>query len=172
MSRRHRLPQSPARAVQGYWLALPDGVELDLNVGGEHRLRDDLGARAYDVFGTANFLNFVPWAAALEYLLAQGIEAIAAHDQALVERLLAALDGSPYHLVSPREAGERAAIVVVSAGDSSRNEQIQRQLDAAGIDVALRAGNIRLSPHLYNTFTEVDLASATLLRASSTGVAR
>ena len=158
--------------VQGYWLALPDGVELDLNVEGEHRLRDDLGARAYDVFGTANFLNFVPWAAALEYLLAQGIEAIAAHDQALVERLLAALDGSPYHLVSPREAGERAAIVVVSAGDSSRNEQIQRQLDAAGIDVALRAGNIRLSPHLYNTFTEVDLASATLLRASSTGVAR
>ena len=105
-------------------------------------------------------------------MLAQGIEAIAAHDQALVERLLAALDGSPYHLVSPREAGERAAIVVVSAGDSSRNEQIQRQLDAAGIDVALRAGNIRLSPHLYNTFTEVDLASATLLRASSTGVAR
>src|SRR5207248_3560906 len=128
--------------VQAYWLALPDGVELDLNREGEHRLRDDLGARAYDVFGTANFLGFMPWSAALEYLLAQGIEAIAGHDQALVEQLIAALDGSPYHLVSPREAGERAAIVVVSAGDSSRNEQIQRQLDAAGIDVALRAGNI------------------------------
>jgi selenocysteine lyase/cysteine desulfurase len=57
------------RRVQAYWLALPDGVELDLNREGEHRLRSDLGARAYDVFGTANFLNFIPWAAALEYLL-------------------------------------------------------------------------------------------------------
>src|SRR5438477_112852 len=79
------------RPVQAYWLALPDGVELDLNREGEHRLRDDLAARAYDVFGTANFLNFIPWAAALEYLLARGIEAIAGHDQALVERLIGLL---------------------------------------------------------------------------------
>src|SRR5438874_7549273 len=87
--------------VQAYWLALPDGTELDLNAEGEHRLRDDLGARAYDVFGTANFLNYAPWAAALEYLLAQGVEAIAEHDQALVERLIGALDGSHYRFVSP-----------------------------------------------------------------------
>ena len=65
------------RPVQAYWLALPDGVPLDLNREGEYRLRDDLGARAYDVFGTANFLNFAPWAAALEYLLEQDPAAIA-----------------------------------------------------------------------------------------------
>jgi cysteine desulfurase/selenocysteine lyase len=153
------------RPVQAYWLALPDGVALDLNQEGEHRLREDLGARAYDVFGTANFLNFMPWAAAVGYLLAQGIEAIADHDRVLVERLIAALDGSGYDFVSPIEPGERAAIVVVSAGDPRRNEEINRVLAQNGIDVALRAGNIRLSPHLYNTVEEIDRAADVLVGA-------
>jgi cysteine desulfurase/selenocysteine lyase len=145
------------RLVQAYWLALPDGTELDLNLEGEHRLRDDLGARAYDVFGTANFLNFAPWAAALEYLLARGLAAIAAYDQALVERLIAALDGSGFEFVSPTEADKRAAIVVVSAGEG-RNEELYRSLERNKIDVALRAGNLRLSPHLYNTAEDIDRA--------------
>jgi cysteine desulfurase/selenocysteine lyase len=144
--------------VQAYWLALPDGVELDLNREGDIRLRDDLGARAYDVFGTANFLNFVPWSASLEYLLEQGIERVAAHDQALVERLIDALADSGFRLISPTTPAERAAIVVVSADHPAANEAIYRRLGEAGVDVALRAGNLRLSPHLYNTAEEIDRA--------------
>jgi selenocysteine lyase/cysteine desulfurase len=153
------------RPTQAYWLALPDGVALDLNAEGEHRLRDDLGPRLYDVFGTANFLNFAPWAAALEYLLAQGLPAIAGHDQALVEQLIAALEGAGYDFVSPTAAGERAAIVVLSAGDPRQNEEIHRLLAQNKIDVALRAGNLRLSPHLYNTFEEIDRAVGVLIEA-------
>jgi cysteine desulfurase / selenocysteine lyase len=149
------------RPIQAYWLALPDGTALDLNRESEHRLRDDLGARAYDVFGTANFFNFAPWAAALEYLLACGLSAIAAHDQALVERLITSLDGSGYEFVSPTERGERAAIIVLDAGEG-RNEQICRSLERNKIDVALRAGNLRLSPHLYNTPDEIDRAVSVL----------
>ena len=152
--------------VQAYWLALPDAGELDLDREGELRLRDDLGARAYDVFGTANFLNFMPWTAALEYLLAQGVDAIARHDQELVERLIASLDGGGYRFVSPTAAAERAAIVVVSAGDRRRNEELYRRLTEAGVDVALRAGNIRLSPHLYNTPADVVRAAEVLLEGS------
>ena len=153
--------------TQAYWLALPDGVELDLNREGEHRLRDGLGARAYDVFGTANFLNFMPWAAALEYLLAQGIEVIAGHDQALVEQLIASLDGSGFRFISPTAAGERAAIAVISAGEPQQNAEIHQRLDEAGIDVALRAGNLRFSPHLYNSPEQIERAVAALLRAAS-----
>jgi cysteine desulfurase / selenocysteine lyase len=151
--------------VQAYWLALPDGLDLDLNREGEHRLRDDLGARAYDVFGTANFLNFMPWAASLEYLLEQGIDAIAEHDQALVSTLVEGLDGTRYRFVSPTEPGERAAIVVVSASDERRNTELHELLGRSGVDVALRAGNLRLSPHLYNTRAEIDRVLA-LLRAA------
>jgi cysteine desulfurase / selenocysteine lyase len=149
------------RPVQAYWLALPDGVELDLNREGEHRLRD-LGARAYDVFGTANFLNFIPWAAALEYLLAQGIQAVADHDQALVEQLTRLLEDRGYRFISPTGAGQRAAIVVISAADPARNQAAYRRPTDAGVDAALRAGNIRLSPHLYNTPDQIQYAAATL----------
>jgi cysteine desulfurase / selenocysteine lyase len=156
------------RPVQAYWLALPDDVELDLNQEGEHRLRGDLGARAYDVFGTANFLNFIPWAAALEYLLAQGIQAIAAHDQALVEQLIGLLEGSGYRFISPTGADQRAAIVVVSAADPGDNEAVCQRLADAGIDAALRAGNVRLSPHLYNTSGQIEYAMAILTGATTT----
>jgi cysteine desulfurase/selenocysteine lyase len=149
--------------TQAYWLALPDGVALDLNREGEHRLRNDLGARAFDVFGTANFLNFVPWAAAVEYLLEQGLEAVAEHDQALVDRLLAGLDGGDLRVISPTEPGKRAAIVTVASADAGRNVEIHGRLSAAGIDVALRGGNLRLSPHLYNTPAEIDRALDVML---------
>jgi selenocysteine lyase/cysteine desulfurase len=154
--------------VQAYWLALPDGTELDLNREGEHRLREDLGARAFDVFGTANFLNFIPWAAALEYLLAQGIEAIADHDQALVEQLIARLQDSGYRFISPTGAGQRAAIVVISAADPADNQAAYQRLTDAGIDAALRAGNIRLSPHLYNTSGQIQYTAAILAGATTT----
>jgi cysteine desulfurase/selenocysteine lyase len=149
--------------TQAYWLALPDGVALDLDREGEHRLRDDLGARAFDVFGTANFLNFMPWAAAVEYLLEQGLDAIADHDQALVERLLEGLADSPFDVVSPTERSERAAIVTVGTGDPGRNRETHRRLDDAGIDIALRGGNLRFSPHLYNTPAEIDRALDVML---------
>ena len=124
-----------------------------------------LGARAYDVFGTANFFNFIPWAAALEDLLTQGIEAIARHDQALVEQLIGLLEDSDYRFISPTDPGQRAAIVVVSAADPRGNPAACQRLTDAGIDVALRAGNIRLSPHLYNTFDQIEFAAAILVGA-------
>jgi cysteine desulfurase/selenocysteine lyase len=157
--------------VQAYWLALPDDTPLDLNREGEHRLRSDLAARAYDVFGTANFLNFIPWAAAVEYLLAQGSERVAAYDRRLVGRLVEGLAGAGFAFISPTAPAERAAIVVVSSGDPARNEEIYRRLRDEGIDIALRAGNLRFSPHLYNTLEEIDrtvLAAEAALREHRT----
>ena len=150
------------RPVQAYWLALPDGLGLDLNEEGEHRLRHDLGSRAYDVFGSANFLNFMPWAASVEQLLEEGLDKIAAYDARLVSRLIEGLSEIGLRFVSPIDPHERAAIVVVSAQDDVENRAIYERLRAAGIDIALRAGNLRLSPHFYNTVEEVDRTIATL----------
>jgi len=153
--------------IQAYWLALPDGAALDLDREGEHRPRRGLGARAYDVFGTANFLNFMPWAAAVQYLLEQGIEQIAAHDAALASRLAAGLEASDFRVLSPTAADERSAITVISHRDASRNGQVFRTLSDSGIDAAMRGGNIRFSPHLYNTAAEIDLALETLKSGAS-----
>jgi selenocysteine lyase/cysteine desulfurase len=148
--------------AQAYWLAMPDGVTLDLDREGDVTLRNDLGARAYDVFGTANFLDVLPWSAAVAYLLDCGLDAVASHDQTLVQQLIDGLDERGFRFVSPTERRERAAIVVVTAGDEHRNAELHGRLRAEGIDVALRAGNLRFSPHVYNTAEEIERTLAAL----------
>ena len=77
---------------QAYWLAMQSGRELNLMREREITIRTDLGASAYDVFCTANFLNFMPWTAAVEYLLRQGIEDIETCNATLVSRFVEGLD--------------------------------------------------------------------------------
>ena len=69
-----------------YWLA--HLVQDDLGQDTGYRLREEVGAARWDVFGTANFLTFQPWTASVEYLLGLGLERVAAWDQHLVERFV------------------------------------------------------------------------------------
>ncbi len=122
----------------------------------EYTLRDDLGAAAYDVFCTANFLNFMPWAAAVEYLLAQGLEQIEMYDDMLVSRLINGLDLEKYELISPQQGATRSTLVILTHRKPERNREIFAMLKREGIEIALREGNLRVSPHLYNTGDNID----------------
>jgi selenocysteine lyase/cysteine desulfurase len=148
---------------QAYWLAMQTADDL----GKEEALptlRDDLGARAYDIFGTANFFNFMPWTASLEYLLAKGIDNIAAHDAALVDRLIEGLESRGYRVSSPKSGPERSTLILASHEDRSRNESIHRALREQNIEIAYRRGNLRFSPHLYNTTEDIDRALEALTK--------
>ncbi|MBL8659477.1 MAG: aminotransferase class V-fold PLP-dependent enzyme [Rhodospirillales bacterium] len=149
---------------QTYWLAMLTSDDLgretlDLSLAG------NVGARRYDVFGTANFFNFAPFAAAIEYLLAIGIDAVRDHDNALVDRFVAGLPRKTCDLLSPMDGPARSTLVLVSAKDRARNRDIHRRLAAAGIHVAFRAGSLRIAPHIYNTPDDIDRALAALARA-------
>jgi selenocysteine lyase/cysteine desulfurase len=140
-----------------YWLAHLAQDDLGRDTG--YRLREQVGAAGWDVFGTANFLTFQPWTAAVEYLLGLGIDRVAAWDQQLVARFLRGLDPDRYGLVSPRSGTARSALVVF--GDrrgSEHNRSLHEALAAAGVDVAFRRGRLRVSPHLYNTEADIDRA--------------
>jgi cysteine desulfurase/selenocysteine lyase len=139
-----------------YWLA--HLAQDDLGQETAYRLRPDLGAAAWDVFGTANFLDFQPWTASVEYLLGLGIDRVAAWDQALVERFLRGLDPDRHQLLSPREGPGRSTLVLLGHRRPDRNADLHRRLTAAGVDVAFRAGHLRVSPHLYNTPADLDRA--------------
>ena len=150
---------------QDYWLA--HMTQADLATEGGYELRDDLGAGRFDVFGTANFFNFIPWTAALEDLGTVGVEAIAAHDDRLVDLILSALDGSRrLRALSPPSGPARSTIAVLSHADPDVNRTLHARLREAGIDVALRAGNLRLSPHLHNDDDDVRRALEILTRYS------
>ncbi len=143
---------------QPYWLTQMHGS--DLRHEAAYELRTDLGAARYDVFCTANFLNFAPWCASLELLLEIGIENIAAYDQMLVGRLIDGLADTDWELVSPRQEPERSTLVVVGHANPDRIAAAAAALADAGIDIAERAGSLRLSPHLYNTTSDIDRALA------------
>ena len=138
---------------QAYWLAMHAGRGLD--VMRDTTLRTDLGVRAFDVFCPADFGNTLPWLASLDLLLDIGIDAIAEHDQHLVDRFVSGLDRDRYRLVSPAAGPTRSTLVVLSAvdGDTAARHHV---LTEAGVDTAFREGNLRLSMHLFNTPAQVD----------------
>ena len=142
--------------VKAYWLAMQTQEELGDRVV-DITLKKGLGARGFDLFGTANFFNFKPFAAAVEHLLEIGIERIRAHDQALVSRLIAGLPES-CELLSPSDGPRRSTLVFISHRDPGRNRDLAAALGAAGVDVAYRNGALRVSPHLYNTPADIDRA--------------
>ena len=106
--------------------------------GPSMRLADD--ARRFDVSPAwFSWIGAVPALGVVEQI---GIAAIHDHNVALANRFLAGLDRPP---------GD-SAIVTVDARDA------EPRLAAAGIRVALRAGRLRASFHVYNTDADVDRA--------------
>ena len=143
------------RPQQAYWLAMQAGRGLDQMR--ETALRDDLGVRGFDMFCPASFLNVLPWTTALELILDTGIEAIAEHDQSLVQQLVTGLDADRYRLVSPAAGPTRSTLVVLDRIDGTAADRYDR-LTAAGIDIAYREGNLRICPHLFNTADDISRA--------------
>jgi cysteine desulfurase/selenocysteine lyase len=141
--------------IKAYWLAQLSPRDLarpDLEI----RLPDARSPNEFDIFGTANFNNAVPWTVAVEHLLDLGVDNVAAHDDALVARLVDGLSSGPVEVLSPREPGARSTLVFFSHRDRDRNADLHATLTAAGIDLAFRGGSLRAAPHLYNTETDID----------------
>jgi cysteine desulfurase/selenocysteine lyase len=147
---------------QTYWLAQMTADDLGKEDGEVSRPAGPPTARTFDVFGTANFFNFKPWAASIEYLLGVGVERIAEHDQQLVGRLLDGLDRGKFAILSPAEPARRSTLVFLSHRDPGRNRSVYAHLQANGIDIAYRRGKLRFAPHLYNTEDDIDRALAIL----------
>jgi selenocysteine lyase/cysteine desulfurase len=146
---------------QSYWLSMLTSDDLGQD-SLDLTLAEDVGGRRYDVFATANFFNFAPFAAAVEYLLEIGADAAEAHDQALVERFLAGLPRDGFDVLSPETGPARSTLVLISAKERARNRSVYETLAAGGIHVAFRAGSLRLSPHVYNTPDDIDRTLAAL----------
>src|SRR5262249_26486318 len=116
------------RFNQAYWLTQMTAEDLG-NEQTEPKLpQGPPTARTYDVFGTANFFNFKPWAASLEYLLDVGIPVVEAHDQALVQHLLDHLNRAKFDVRSPEDPAHRSTLVFISHKDRPRNHSIAHTL--------------------------------------------
>ena len=140
--------------LHAYWLPMQAGKPL--NEMRDYTSGRNLGARAWDVFCTANFLNFRPWTAAVEYIVEAHPERVACYDQQLIDRLIRELDRSRYALLSPESGPLRSTLVVIQPLTGIDSSQLLSRFTHASIDIALREGNLRISPHLHNTLADVD----------------
>jgi len=144
------------RPLQAYWLAMLSADDLAERV--DVKLPGVIDHRAFDIFGTANFFNFVPWDAAIDYLSTCGITAIADYDQQMIQKLIDGLDRRRFVVSSPQSGSRRSTLLVLSDRAEHRNAALHQSLAAAGVHVALRTGQLRISPHLYNTDADIDRA--------------
>ncbi len=118
--------------------------------------KEQTSAQKYDVFGTANFFNFVPLRAAIDYWLEVGIENVYTHNQSLIDQFLNGLDRHRFGVISPEDPEFRSGLLVITCADSAHNENLYKHLQSSDIYSAFWKGNIRLTPHVYNTPEQVE----------------
>lgn len=108
--------------------------------------------------GTPSVAPFAIATAGFEALARFGVEAIFAHNQELLSRLIENLPKGAF--LSHVKEGERGCSVVIDVRDLDR---ASKALDAAGVHHDSRKGGIRLSTHLYNDASDVRRAGEALL---------
>ena len=118
-------------------------------------------AQVHDVGCPANFFNYVPWIASIEYVLSIGVSTIARYNQALIDDFLSLIDEDAFALVSPKASPSRSTLVVLRPRTGTSADPHAR-LAAAGIDVAQRGNAIRFAPHIYNSAADLARAATTL----------
>jgi selenocysteine lyase/cysteine desulfurase len=150
------------RRLKAYWLSMQTAEDLEGAIP-DPTVPDQLTARAFEIFAPANFFNFKPWAAAIEFLLAHGIERICNHNDVLIDHFIAGLDLERFVILSPRQKGnDRSALIFITHKERQRNAAVHAALIQSGIDVALRGGLLRVSPHLHNSVADIERALGVL----------
>lgn len=118
-------------------------------------------ARRFEVV-TLAYHDFAVANASTGLLLEHGVPAVAAHIESLTDRIVSWVESRrDMRLVTPADRARRAGVVAFAAADL---EGMASRLRKAAVAHVVREGAIRLSPHCYNTMTEID-AVLTLLES-------
>jgi len=125
--------------------------------------RPGRNARRWDAAEWASYynLNLATMAASVEFLLEAGPQSIGAHNRALIDRLFAGL-GEGCVPASPLDAARRGPYGCFRGQSTEQTPELYQRLQAQRVVVSLREGNIRVSPHLFNTAHDIDRLLAVL----------
>lgn len=91
-----------------------------------------------------------------------GVDRIAAHARSLLAPVEALVEERGGEIVSCRAPACRSGILCFRLETPAATRVVYDRLVADGIACAFREGAVRLSPHLYNTRTEIDRTVATI----------
>ncbi len=119
-----------------------DNQKLDLNPAA---MRYELGCPPFPaIFGAA---------AACDYLMKIGVSKIEKRILELTDFAIEKLQGKGFDILSPLEPQHRSGIIVFKVKDPAK---LWRKMLEQKIYVSPRGGGIRVAPHFYNSFEEID----------------
>ena len=135
------------------WMAVQGSDDFRTLVDYDLAWRDD--ARRFEVI-TVPFQDFAGMNASLELLVELGPGHVEAYIASLAGMIVDwAAERGEVRLVTPAEPRRRAGIVSVRPVNASAASE---RLTTLGVSHSLREGAIRLSPHCYNTRSEIERA--------------
>ena len=139
------------------WLSMPASADFTRFLDYDYAFYPD--ARKFEVF-TAPMHDLKAMAASLSLFLELGPAAIEAHVASLADHAIAWCDGrSDVRLITPHDRARRAGLLSIAVDDLAAASD---RLMQANVSHTVREGGIRLSPHLYNTTGDLDIALAAL----------
>jgi cysteine desulfurase / selenocysteine lyase len=125
----------------------------------DYTLRPDAGRFEC---GSHNVAGLLGLKASLEMLKSVGVENVAERLKVLTDRLVVGLTKKGYRVISPRK-GEAWSGIVSFVSEKHKHEEIFRMLrKEKKIEIAVREGRLRCSPHFYNTEEQMDRVVAAL----------
>ena len=111
--------------------------------------------------GSHNVIGLHGLKAAVEFLHTIGTESIANRLHHLTGELVTGLIDKGYSVLSPRHLGEWSGIVSFTSPTLKHDEIFRTLRRDHHIEIALREGRLRVSPHFYNTSEQIhDLITA------------
>ena len=114
------------------------------------------GARRWDMAETSNYFNFAAMDASLQFVLQAGPATVQAHNHKLIDFLFERLPKDRCLPASPLDSARRGPYGCFAARSPEKTAELYQKLAKEKIIVSLREGNIRVSPHLYNTERDID----------------
>jgi cysteine desulfurase / selenocysteine lyase len=114
------------------------------------------GARRWDSAETASYFNLTAMAESLKFVLAAKPETVAAHNRVLMEMMFERLPKDRCVVTSPPEAARRGPYACFAGRTPEKTMALYKRLCAENVIVSFREGNLRISPHLFNSERDID----------------
>lgn len=147
---------STVRPAPFYWMAVEGSDNFSkLDFANPQPARS---AKRWDASEWASHFNFnlVGLDASLEFVLRAGPETVAEHNRRLIEMMFERLPKDRCVPASPLDPAHRGPYGCFAARSAEKTVELYQKLRIANVVVSLREGNIRVSPHLYNTERDID----------------
>ncbi|VAX16953.1 Cysteine desulfurase [hydrothermal vent metagenome] len=132
------------------WNSVIDGEDFS-NI--DMTFKDD--ARRFEE-GSPNLAGIYGLHESIKLVMSMGVERNEAHIIALTDRLIEGLESKNCQIFSPRGEGEKSGIVIFAPSDESKTDELSKRLADNKVIVIKRGKGIRVSPHFYNTASDID----------------